>query len=261
MKFQFKVVIPARYASTRLPGKPLLKIGDKTLLEHVYQTAAHSGAEEIIIATDDARIEAHAKSFGATVVMTSVDHQSGTDRINEVLDTLDSPADQIIVNVQGDEYGLQAELIYRVALALHQNSDKQIATLCERITDFNVYTDPNAVKVVMDKNNTALYFSRSPIPWMKLDKTARDNFALNAYKHIGIYAYHAAFLKTFARLPRVDLEQYESLEQLRALYHGYRIYVEEVPQKTGIEINTEEDLIRAITAVNSTSQKISVPDK
>ncbi len=254
MKVLFKVVIPARYASTRLPGKLLLIIGDKTLLEHVYQTAVRSEAEEVIVATDDGRIEAHARSFGATVVMTSVDHQSGTDRINEVLDTLDSPADQIIVNVQGDEYGLQPELINRVAFALHQNPGKQMATLCERITDVNVYMDPNAVKVVMDKNNTALYFSRSPIPWRKPDKTGKENpISMNSYKHIGIYAYRAAFLKTFAKLPRVSLEQQESLEQLRALYYGYSIHVEEVPQTTGIEINTEEDLIRAISAVKSSS--------
>ena len=249
MNPRFTVIIPARYASTRLPGKPLLKIGDRTLLEHVYQSAILSGAEEIIIATDDARIEAHARSFGATVVMTSVDHQSGSDRISEVLSTLNSPADQIIVNVQGDEFGLQPELINRVAFALHQNSGKQMATLCERITDVNIYTDPNSVKLVMDKNNTALYFSRSPIPWRKLDKSIIEkHLPVNAYKHIGIYAYRTAFLKIFAKLPRVDLELQESLEQLRALYHGYSIHVEEVPQKTGLDINTEEDLIRAITA-------------
>ena len=245
----FKVVIPARYGSTRLPGKPLLKIGDRSLLEHVYHAAVSSGAEEIIIATDDDRIEAHAQSFGATVVMTSIEHQSGTDRINEVLNSLNIPPEQIIVNVQGDEYGLEPELINRVAVALHRNPGKQMATLCEKITDINVYKDPNAVKVVKDKNNTALYFSRSSIPWMNPDKTAKEATNLNAYKHIGIYAYRVDFLKIFASLPHVELEKQESLEQLRALYNGYSIHVEEVPQKTGIEINTEEDLIRAITAV------------
>ena len=254
MNVTFKVVIPARYASTRLPGKPLLRIGERTLLEHVYLSAIKSGADEVIVATDDGRIEKLAQTFGATVVMTSIDHQSGTDRINEALAKLGYSTNEIIVNVQGDEYGLDAGLINRVAQALYDNPASQMATLCERISDTHVYVDPNSVKVVFDTNNAALYFSRTPIPWDKPDNnTAGKPFILNAYKHIGIYAYHADFLKVFAGLPRTSLEQQESLEQLRALYHGYSIHVEEVAQKTGIEINTEGDLKRARAAVSAAS--------
>jgi len=252
VRVPFKVVIPARYASTRLPGKPLLKIGKQSLLEHVYQTATASGADEVIIATDDIRIEQHARAFGATVVMTSIEHQSGTDRIAETLAKLSCAADTIIVNLQGDEYGLQSELIHCVADALHRQPATQMATLCVRITDAQAYNDPNTVKVVFNNSNTALYFSRSPIPWSKQDISTTDKpLALHAYKHIGIYAYRAAFLSVFAGLAPSRLEQQESLEQLRALSHGYSIHVEEVAQKSGIEINTEEDLHRARAAVNS----------
>jgi 3-deoxy-manno-octulosonate cytidylyltransferase (CMP-KDO synthetase) len=242
VNFPFKVIIPARFASTRLPGKPLVIIDQKTLIEHVYESALQSAATRVIIATDDDRIEDVARSFGATVVMTSATHQSGTDRINEVLTKLEVPEDEIIVNVQGDEYGLSPELINQVAAALHNHPDRHMATLCERIHDNKVYTDPNSVKVVMDSGKLALYFSRSPIPWMKSDGDSAGGINGPAYKHIGIYAYRSGFLKIFARLPRTHLEQQESLEQLRALHHGYRIHVEEVPRKTGIEINTEEDL-------------------
>jgi 3-deoxy-manno-octulosonate cytidylyltransferase (CMP-KDO synthetase) len=245
----FKVVIPARYASSRLPGKPLLQIGNRSLLEHVYRSAASSGASEVVVATDDQRIADHAARFGAKVIMTSSEHQSGTDRIQEALTCLNCAPEEIIVNVQGDEYGLAPELISHVATALAENQSNQMATLCERITDPAVYTDPNSVKVVMDNSNTALYFSRASIPWSKPPSTP---FTLLAYKHIGIYAYRAGFLQVFSKLPHVLLEQQESLEQLRALFHGYRIHVAEVPQKTGIEINTAEDLARARAAWGKT---------
>jgi len=252
VRVPFKVIIPARYASTRLPGKPLLEIGGRSLLEHVYHIASASGADEVIIATDDIRIEQHARAFGATVVMTSIEHQSGTDRINEALTKLNCAADTIIVNLQGDEYGLQSGLIQCVADALHCHPACQMATLCVRITDPQAYNDPNTVKVVFDNSNTALYFSRSPIPWGKQDiATADKPLVPAAYKHIGIYAYRAAFLKIFAGLTPSRLEQQESLEQLRALSHGYSIHVEEVAQKSGIEINTEEDLQRARATVST----------
>jgi len=220
-------------------------IGQKPLIEHVYESAVKSSASKVIIATDDDRIDDVARSFGATVVMTSTEHLSGTDRINEVLMKLDNPVDEIIVNVQGDEFGLGPALIDQVAIALYDHPDRHMATLCERIADKEMYTDPNIVKVVMDRNKLALYFSRSPIPWINTGLEHTTGISGEAYKHIGIYAYHSGFLKTFAGLPKSCLEQQESLEQLRALYHGYKIHVEEVPQKTGIEINTEEDLARA----------------
>lgn len=240
MSIPFKVVIPARFASTRLPGKPLLKIGAYSLLEHVHRAAQQSGAEQVIVATDDDRIADHAHGFGATVVMTAAEHASGTDRINEAVNKLDMAGDEIIVNVQGDEYGLQPELIDTVAGRLHARTECVMATLCEPITDLRVYQDPNSVKVVTDINGTALYFSRASIPWSKPGTLPTDVF-----KHIGIYAYRVDFLRRFARLPRAPLEQQESLEQLRALYHGYRIDVGRIALKAGIEINTEEDLIRA----------------
>ena len=240
MSIPFKVVIPARFASTRLPGKPLLKIGAYTLLEHVHRTAKQSGAVQVIVATDDERIADHARGFGATVVMTAAEHVSGTDRINEAVNKLAIAGDEIIVNVQGDEYGLQPELIDTVAARLHARSECVMATLCEPITELRVYQDPNSVKVVTDINGTALYFSRASIPWAKPDLLPVD-----VYKHIGIYAYRVDFLRAYAQLPRAPLEQQESLEQLRALYHGYRIDVGRIAHKAGIEINTEEDLVRA----------------
>lgn len=249
LSVSYKVVIPARYASSRLPGKPLLKIGDRSLLEHVHQAACRSGADQVIVATDDDRIAEHIASSGATVVMTDVEHQSGTDRINEALEKLGIAGDQIIVNVQGDEYGLQPELIGGVAAALASRPDSAMATLCEPITDISVYTDPNSVKVVTDINNSALYFSRSPVPWGK-----QGSELAGVYKHIGIYAYRADFLRTFASLPHAPIELRESLEQLRALYHGYRIHVERIAHKAGIEINTEEDLDRARKALGRTEQ-------
>jgi 3-deoxy-manno-octulosonate cytidylyltransferase (CMP-KDO synthetase) len=244
---QFKVFIPARFASTRLPGKPLLMIGQRTLIEHVYRSAARSAAGQVIIVTDDDRIEDVARSFGATVIMTSGEHQSGTDRINEAVVKLGIPDGEIIVNVQGDEFGLSPDVIDKVADALNKYPDRDLATLCEKITDVSVYRDPNSVKVVRDLRGLALYFSRSPIPWVKQE----DNIAGRASKHIGIYACRAGFLRKFAALPRSELEQAESLEQLRALAHGYRIHVEEIAQKTGVDINTEDDLVQARKLVKS----------
>lgn len=250
MRLRYKVVIPARHASTRLPGKPLLTIGDRSLLEHVYCAAVQSGAEQVIIATDDDRIAAHATGFGAGVVMTSVEHQSGTDRINEAAGRLGIGPDEIIVNVQGDEYGLQPELIGQVAAALDANPGCSIATLCVPITDSTTYEDPNSVKVVRDVNGMALYFSRSPIPWCRPGLT--PDF-LQLFKHIGIYAYRAGFLRTFAALPHAPIERMESLEQLRALHYGHRIHVGVIAHKAGIEINTEEDLRRARAALAGTA--------
>jgi len=238
---KFKVIIPARFGSSRLPGKPLLMIGEKTLIQHVYDSACNSDAEKVVVATDDDRIEDVARSFGATVIMTSAQHQSGTDRIYEAATIMDSPDDEIIVNVQGDEYGLDPELINKVAAGLNDHAASDMATLCEKIIDQATYTDPNTVKVVMDINRRALYFSRAPIPWLA-GHQHHIVTGVFGYKHIGIYAYRTGFLKQFSRLPKADIEQSEALEQLRALYNGYSIYVTEVSGKAGVEINTEEDL-------------------
>ncbi|MBL1140992.1 MAG: 3-deoxy-manno-octulosonate cytidylyltransferase [Proteobacteria bacterium] len=236
----FNIVIPARYASTRLPGKSLLKIRDKPLIQHVFETASNTQAKNIVIATDNDEIENVAKSFGANVVMTSENHQSGTDRIAEVVKILQLNEDEIVVNLQGDEYGLPASLVEQVASNLFDNPDKQLATLCEAITSMEDYTNPNVVKVVFDKNNTALYFSRSPVP---ADRSG--GLPEQAFRHIGLYAYRAGYLQEFTELPACELENIEALEQLRVLYNGGKIHVAVAVAEAGLGIDTAEDLAMA----------------
>jgi len=245
VRLTFHVVIPCRYEASRLPGKPLLEIGGKTLMEHVYDAALGSRAERVTIATDDERIEDVAHSFGAEVVMTSSGHTSGTDRIAEVIRRNDINDDMIIVNLQGDEFGLPSSLIDQVAGVLDGNPIKKMSTLCEKITETQDYGNPDVVKVVRDKNDNAIYFSRSAIPWhANLNK--RDE-VINSfvYRHIGLYAYRAGFLKVFTGLNLCDLENTERLEQLRVLYNGYGIHVAEACEKCGLGIDTEEDLQKA----------------
>jgi 3-deoxy-manno-octulosonate cytidylyltransferase (CMP-KDO synthetase) len=245
VKPRFKVVIPARYASTRLPGKPLLAIAGKPLLQHVYEAAAASRAEQVIIATDDDRIKAAAAAFGATAVMTSAAHQSGTDRIAEAVAILNLPDDAIIVNVQGDEFGLPPAIIDQLAAALHENPSKPMATLCEQIVNRADLANPHVVKLIVDRDQSAMYFSRSAIPWFESAETPGARaLPCPPLRHIGIYAYRAGFLKTFADLPPCPIEISEKLEQLRALFHGHRIHVAEACAPCGKEINTSEDLER-----------------
>ena len=236
------VIIPARYAATRLPGKPLLEILGKPLLQHVHEAACASAAGRVLIATDDDRIAKCAAGFGAEVVRTSVKHVSGTDRIAEAVAILGLGAASIIVNVQGDEYGLPPVLVKQVADALQTHPEVSMATLCEPLHDAADYHNPNVVKVVRDANQYALYFSRSPLPWS--DQPLSD-MPIAPLRHIGIYAYRAGFLKTYATLSRPPLELSERLEQLRALHHGYRIHVEEAVAACGIGIDTMEDLEKA----------------
>ncbi len=233
----FSIIIPARYASTRLPGKPLLEIKGKPLLQHVFEIASQTHAKSITVATDDERIKACAESFGAAVIMTSNKHDSGTDRIAEAAQQLQMDDDEIIVNLQGDEYGLPATLIEQVATCLYENPEKQVATLCEAITNMDDYLDPNNVKVVFDKMNTALFFSRSPIPMNR-----SGGLPESRYRHIGLYAYRAGYLQEFTQLPVCALEQAEALEQLRVLYNGGKIHIETAADKTGIGIDSEKDL-------------------
>ncbi len=240
----FRVIIPARYGSTRLPGKPLLDLGGKTMLERVYRQALKSEAEEVIIATDDERILSCAEGFGARVVMTSPDHESGTDRLQEVVSLAGLAGESIVVNVQGDEPLIPPAVIDQVAKNL-AGSNASIATLCEPISDPETAFDPNAVKVVFDKNGLALYFSRAPIPWN------RDTFSLqggplpdkmNMHRHIGIYAYRVSFLHDFVEWGACALEQTECLEQLRAMWHGHRIHVEQASETPPPGIDTRADL-------------------
>ncbi len=236
----FTIIIPARYASSRLPGKPLLDIKGKSLIRHVFETASRSRARQIFIATDDERIAKAAESFNAPVVMTSTAHHSGTERLAEAVSKLGLGDDEIIVNLQGDEYGMPAVLLDQVASDLDMHPDRQMATLCEAITSSEDYQNPNVVKLVMDRNNNALYFSRSPVP-----ADHSRGLPEKIFRHIGVYAYRATYLKRFINLAPCELEQFEALEQLRALYHGDKIHLTVVTDKTGIGIDTPEDIERA----------------
>ncbi|WP_439108026.1 3-deoxy-manno-octulosonate cytidylyltransferase [Congregibacter sp.] len=239
----FVVVIPARYASTRLPGKPLSMIAGKTMLQHVWERAKTSGASEVVIATDDARIETACKDFAARCLMTRAEHTSGTDRLAEVVDLLSLSDDQIVVNVQGDEPLIPAAVIDQVAQNLGGKSSASIATLCEAITELEVLGDPNAVKVVFDEHGRALYFSRASIPWPR--DYSWDSAVMPQgewYRHIGLYAYRAGFLRRYTSWQPALMEQSESLEQLRALYKGEEIHVEPACEAVPGGIDTPEDL-------------------
>lgn len=233
----FTIIIPARYGSVRLPGKPLLDIHGKPLIQHVYEVATTTLANLVVIATDDLRIKNVAQEFGAEVILTSKNHMSGTDRIAEAASILGLSDDEIIVNVQGDEYGLSAATINQVATLLAHNRDKDIATISESLSDVEQLNDQNLVKVVVDINNTALYFSRSPIPW-----SSKVAVGHSMQRHVGLYAYTAKSLQAFTRLSSCTLEQSESLEQLRALYHGWKIHVEAAIAAVGIGVDVPADL-------------------
>ncbi len=241
----FSVIIPARYASTRLLGKALLDIAGKPMIQRVWEKAGESSASSVIIATDDKRIAEVATSFGAQVCMTSDRHPSGTDRLAQVASDLGMPPDHIVVNVQGDEPLIPPDVIDQVAENLQRNQQASIATLCEEIEANEEIHNPNAVKVVFDVNGMALYFSRAAIPW------ARDEFAADLsqrpnqgswFRHIGIYAYRVGFLERFVGWNPAPLELLEQLEQLRALYNGETIHVEEVSQTVPAGVDTQEDL-------------------
>jgi len=249
---KFIAVIPARYASTRLPGKPLVDIGGKPMVVHVADRAREAGAEHVIVATDDTRVRDAVAGHGHTAVMTRSDHATGTDRIAEVVAARDWPDDAIVVNIQGDEPRVPPGLIRAVAQRLADHGDAAIATACHAIHDAKEMFDPNAVKVVLDRSGYALYFSRAPIPW------ARDAFALEhtrlpdglpVYRHLGLYAYRCSFLRHYAQLQPSVVEHFESLEQLRALWHGLRIAVAVTTEAPEPGVDTPEDLEKVRRAV------------
>jgi 3-deoxy-manno-octulosonate cytidylyltransferase (CMP-KDO synthetase) len=214
------IIIPARYASSRLPAKPLLRETGKYLIQHVYERACESNADTVIVATDDARIFQAVQSFGGNVVMTRDDHPSGTDRVAEVAAKLDA---DIIVNVQGDEPMIEPATLDRLAALLEHDRKAQMATLATPITTLQLWRDPNCVKVVCDKGGGALYFSRSPIPFVR---DGEPDFSTKRFlQHLGLYAYRRQFLLELAKLPPEPLEEMEKLEQLRVLALGYRIQV------------------------------------
>ncbi len=243
----FHVIIPARYASTRLPGKPLQLIDGKPMVQHVWQQACKSGAASVIVATDDQRIMDACAAFGAKAIMTRADHPTGTDRLQEVVSQLGLPDDACVVNVQGDEPMIPPVVIDQVAANLIAAQEAGIATLAEPIHDSETLFNPNAVKVVCDHQGYALYFSRAPMPW------CRDQFAsgpaelpegIPFRRHVGIYAYKVSFLHAYVGWPASPLETAESLEQLRALWFGTRIHVADACETLPAGVDTAEDLER-----------------
>lgn len=242
----YKIVIPARYGSSRLPGKPLIKLAGKTMIQHVYERAVDTGVTDIVVATDDQRIFDEAKSFGANVVMTREDHENGTERIAEVVSMLGWSDDCVVVNLQGDEPLIPKSLIVLTAAGLLDNPDAGMSSLCTAITDSDAF-DPNAVKVVLDNNGFAMYFSRAPIPW---DRDAYKD-GLNSittmapvYRHIGMYGYRVSFLKQYVEMSPTPLEQAECLEQLRALCYGVKIHMSVIQHAPGHGVDTQADVVR-----------------
>jgi 3-deoxy-manno-octulosonate cytidylyltransferase (CMP-KDO synthetase) len=240
----FKVVIPARYGSTRLPGKPLLPIAGKPMIQHVVERALASAAEEVLVATDDRRIADACLAFGADVVMTKTDHRSGSERIAEVIERRGWGDDVVVVNLQGDEPAMPSVLLDQVAGDLAGILGSGMSTLASPIRDRATLFDPHAVKVVTDAQGYALYFSRAPIPWH------RDEFLGNGtelptsvgfLRHIGLYAYRAGFLKRYLTWAPSPIELAESLEQLRVLWHGERIHVAIAETAPGPGVDTASD--------------------
>ena len=247
MTVDFTVLIPARYASSRLPAKALADIGGRPMVVRVAEQARASGARRIVVATDDARIRNAVVARGFEAVMTRPNHATGTDRLAEAAALLDLADDEIVVNVQGDEPLLDPALMQRVARLLAERADAAMATACHLIADPQEAFNPNVVKVALDARNYALYFSRATIPW------ARDAFAsgeralppgLPLYRHYGLYAYRVSFLRTFPTLAAAPIEAFEALEQLRALWHGHRIVVEIAAGTPAPGVDTEDDLAR-----------------
>ena len=241
MNYQrFSVIIPARYASSRLPGKVLLKIGGKALIQHVCDQAAKSQAENIVVATDDERVAAYIERHGYRVLMTSPQCRSGTDRVAQAVTELQWPDESVIVNLQADEPFISPLLINQVAGALIDNPVASMSSACERIEHERDWLDANVVKVVRDKHDMALYFSRSVIPH------DRDGIQYrNYFKHIGIYAYKVSYVKKIAAINSCDLEAAEKLEQLRVLYQGDKIIVPQTGHGNGIGVDTQADLRKA----------------
>lgn len=238
----YTIVIPARYASQRFPGKLLESLHDKPVLQHVYEQAIQTQANRVIIATDDCRIEQVAKNFGADVCMTALTHDSGTLRIAEVVQVRQLLNDEIIVNLQGDEPYIAVENIDAVATLLQQDPTCDTATLCEIIQSEEEYHNPNVVKVVLDAAGRALYFSRAPIPFGR-DASPVGN---GVFRHIGLYAYRAGFIKKYVNWTVSPIETIECLEQLRILWHGSHIRVGLAPEMSLPGIDTPEDLQRYI---------------
>lgn len=242
----FRVVIAARYGSTRLRNKPLVDIAGKPMIQHIYENAMASGATSVLIATDHDAIKKVAEGFGANVCMTDPKHQSGTERIAEACVSMNYDDEDIIVNLQGDEPCIPHDVVTQVAANLDKHSNVKVATLAQKIKNSAEIFDPNAVKVVLNKRNHALYFSRAPIPWDResFPLLEGENVTGDYYRHIGIYAYRCDFLQEYVQWETSPLEKKELLEQLRILWNGYRIHVGIIRQQLSPGVDTPEDLER-----------------
>jgi len=243
----FRIVIPARYASTRLPGKPLREICGKPMIEHVINRAQQSNADEVIVATDSAEIAEALSAIDVRVCMTHENHQSGTERLSEVIEQLGIDDDQILINLQGDEPMMPPVCLNQVGEALEQDAHLKMATLCTPLTDIEELFDPHAVKVVRDINDFALYFTRAAVPWSRdcFNEAPREMPTNQDYqRHIGLYGYRAGFVRQYLEWESSDIEKTESLEQLRVLYYGEKIKVitAEIPPGPGVD--TADDLER-----------------
>lgn len=251
----FVVVIPARFASTRLPGKPLRELAGKPLIQHVFERALESGARTVMVATDDERVAEVAQRFGALAMLTDPQHTSGSERIAEVVTREAWSLERVVVNLQGDEPFMPASMIRCVAADLLQRPEVPMSTLGVPLHEVRDLFDPNVVKLIRDEQGFALYFSRAPIPW------DRDHFPPQGgtlppgyFRHVGLYGYRVGFLKRYVTWPSTGPERLERLEQLRVLGHGERIYVSIVPEDPGFGVDTEEDLRRAEHRLKASSE-------
>ena len=247
----YKIVIPARYASSRLPGKPLIDLAGKAMIQHVYERALQAGASEVVVATDDQRIAEVAERFGADVVMTSPDHENGTERIAEVVRIRGWSEDTVVVNLQGDEPLIPRSLIELTAAGLLENPDAGMSSVCTPVTTAHDAFDPNVVKVVLNERHFAMYFSRAPIPWDRdLYRESREEVTgrMPVYRHIGMYGYRVSFLNAYEKMAPCAIELTESLEQLRALWYGVGIHMSVIDQAPGHGIDTPADVER-VTAI------------
>lgn len=247
---RFTVLIPARFGSSRFPGKPLARIAGRPMIEHVHAAAAASGASKVVVATDDERIASACRAFGAEAVMTSAGHASGTDRLAEAAARLGLADDEVVVNLQGDEPLLPPTLLVEAAATLDGEVKAPMGTLATPVTESREAFDPNVVKVVSDADGYALYFSRAPIPWWRDAYGGADPLpADGTLRHLGIYAYRVAFLRQYPGLPVSPLERLESLEQLRVIWNGYRIRIAVASTVPGPGVDTPEDIERVEAAL------------
>jgi len=252
----FHVIIPARLNSTRLPEKVLLDIAGKPMIQHVYERASESGAAQVVIATDNEKIAQIAENFGAKVCMTASTHQSGTERLAEAAAALDFDEEDIVVGLQADEPMMPPKLILQLAEMLSEHDHVKMATLATKLKNADDLFNPNMVKVVLNHRNYAMLFSRAPIPWERdrfaaINKNELDQFKLADcyFRHIGLYAYRAGFLETYASWPACALEKIESLEQLRVLWNGFKIYVGLTDVVVPVGVDTPADMERVRAAV------------